>query len=185
MILLIFNSKAHRTKCARTHTHPHMRMLTDTFADKCTLTQNTKVCLGYDQPCIRTSFSTDWMRNAAIVILCAFRQNGLIMPWIFVAYAVCTTLADHPDNHHSTCKQRVLARSQGQDGGSVANDTLILRAWKFKSDKGWIHVIRVHDTTHLAVTKTRQGNRRSRTTPHKERMRGLVKHRDYPLARAS
>ena len=26
-------------------------------------------------------------------------------------------------------------------------------------DKGWIHVIRVHDTTHLAVTTTRQGNR--------------------------
>ena len=47
-------------------------------------------------------------------------------------------------------------------------------------DKGWIHIIRVHDTTHLAVTATRQGNRRSRTTPHKERMRGLVKHRDYP-----
>ena len=48
-----------------------------------------------------------------------------------------------------------------------------------QQDKGWIHVIRVHDTTHLAVT-TRQGNRRSRTTPHKETMRGLVKHRDYP-----
>ena len=47
-------------------------------------------------------------------------------------------------------------------------------------DKGWIHVIRVHNTTNLAVTTTRQGNRRSRTTPHKERMRGLVKHRDYP-----
>ena len=47
-------------------------------------------------------------------------------------------------------------------------------------DKGWIHVIRAHDTTHLAVTTTRQGNRRSRTTPHKERMRGCVKHRDYP-----
>ena len=46
-------------------------------------------------------------------------------------------------------------------------------------NKGWIHVNRVHDTTHLAVT-TQQGNRRSRTTPHKERMRGLVKHRDYP-----
>ena len=44
-------------------------------------------------------------------------------------------------------------------------------------DKGWIHVIRVDDTTHLAVTTTRQGNRRSRTTPHKERMSGLVKHR--------
>ena len=25
-------------------------------------------------------------------------------------------------------------------------------------DKGWIHVIRVHDATHLAVTTTRQGN---------------------------
>ena len=47
-------------------------------------------------------------------------------------------------------------------------------------EKGWIHVIRVHDTTHLAVTTTQQGNRCSRTTPHKERMRGLVKHRDYP-----
>ena len=46
-------------------------------------------------------------------------------------------------------------------------------------DRGWIHVIPVHDTTHLAVTTTRQGNRRSRTTPHKERMRGLAKHRDY------
>ena len=50
-------------------------------------------------------------------------------------------------------------------------------------DKGWIHVIRVHDTTHLTVTTTRQGNRCSQTTPHKERMRGLVKHRDYPLTR--
>ena len=47
-------------------------------------------------------------------------------------------------------------------------------------DRGWIHVIRVNDTTHLAVTTTRQGNRRSQTTPHKERMRGLVKHRYYP-----
>ena len=52
-------------------------------------------------------------------------------------------------------------------------------------DKGRIHVIRVHDTTHLAVTTARQGNRRSRTTPHKERMSGLVKHRDYPLTRTS
>ena len=26
-------------------------------------------------------------------------------------------------------------------------------------DKGWIHVIRVHDTTHLTVTTTRQDNR--------------------------
>ena len=51
-------------------------------------------------------------------------------------------------------------------------------------DKGWTHVIRVHDTTHLAVTTTRQGNRRLRTTTHKERMRSR-KHRDYPLTRTS
>ena len=52
-------------------------------------------------------------------------------------------------------------------------------------DKGWIHVIRVHDTTHLAATTTQQGNRRSRTTPHKERMSGLVKHETTPLTRTS
>ena len=46
-------------------------------------------------------------------------------------------------------------------------------------DKGWIHVIRVHDTIHLAVT-TLRGSRCARTTPHKERLSGLVKHRDYP-----
>ena len=45
----------------------------------------------------------------------------------------------------------------------------------------FIHIIRVHDTNHLAVT-TRQGNRSSRTAPRKERMRGLVKHRDYPTS---
>ena len=50
-----------------------------------------------------------------------------------------------------------------------------------QQDKGWIHVTRVHDTTHLAVTTTQHGNRRSRTTPHHERMSDLVKHRDFPL----
>ena len=33
------------------------------------------------------------------------------------------------------------------------------------SDKGRIHVIRVHDTTHLAVTTTLRGSRRSRDYP--------------------
>ena len=32
-------------------------------------------------------------------------------------------------------------------------------------DKGWIHVIRVHDTTHLAVTTILRGSRRSRDYP--------------------
>ena len=32
-------------------------------------------------------------------------------------------------------------------------------------DNGWIHVIRVHDTTHLAVTTTLRAGRRSRDYP--------------------
>ena len=32
-------------------------------------------------------------------------------------------------------------------------------------DKGWIHIIHVHDTTHLAVTTTLQGSRRSQDYP--------------------
>ena len=36
-------------------------------------------------------------------------------------------------------------------------------------DKGWIHVIRVHDTTYLAVTTTRQGNRCSRRKNERSR----------------
>ena len=42
-------------------------------------------------------------------------------------------------------------------------------------DKGWTHVIRVHDTTHLAVTTTVRA-----TDAHEERINGLVKHRNYP-----
>ena len=33
-------------------------------------------------------------------------------------------------------------------------------------DKGWIHVIRVHGTIHLAVTTTLRGSRRSRDYTH-------------------
>ena len=50
-------------------------------------------------------------------------------------------------------------------------------------DKGWIHVIRVQDTTHLGVTIPLQGNRRSRTTPHKERMSGSLNIETTPLTR--
>ena len=78
-------------------------------------------------------------------------------------------------------------RTHGEKEGEKSEKTTTLSEKKVEAanvseqrDKGWIHVIHVHDTTHLAVTTTRQGNRRSRTTPHKERMRGLVKHRDYP-----
>ena len=47
---------------------------------------------------VRASFSKDWMGNAAkSVTLWASRQNGLLMPWLIVAYALCTMLADHPN----------------------------------------------------------------------------------------
>ena len=67
-------------------------------------------------------------------------------------------------------------RSHGEKEGGKREKTTTLSEKKEETsnvseqrDKGWIHVLRVHDTTHLAVT-TRQGNRRSRTTPHKERL---------------
>ena len=44
-------------------------------------------------------------------------------------------------------------------------------------DKGWIHVICVHDTTHLAVVTAQQCEA---TDAHEERMSGLIKHQDYP-----
>ena len=59
--------------------------------------------LSHHQPCVRTLFSTDWMGNdAESATLWVFRQNGLLMPWIFVVYALCTMLADHPDTQSTT-----------------------------------------------------------------------------------
>ena len=47
---------------------------------------------------VRASFSKDWMGNAAkSVTQSASRQNSLLMPWLIVAYALCTMLADHPN----------------------------------------------------------------------------------------
>ena len=67
-------------------------------------------------------------------------------------------------------------RTDGEKEGEKREKTTTLSEKKEEAsnvnvqwDKGWIHVIRVHNTTHLAVTTTWQGNRRSRTTPHKER----------------
>ena len=52
-------------------------------------------------------------------------------------------------------------------------------------DNGWMHVIRVHDTTRLAVTTALRGSRRSRTTPDKERMSGSLNIETTPLTRTS
>ena len=62
------------------------------------LSQNLPDVLAMISP-VRASFSMDGMGNGAkcVCALWASRQNGLLMPWIFVAYALCTTLADHPD----------------------------------------------------------------------------------------
>ena len=83
-------------------------------------------------------------------------------------------------------KKKKKKKTHGDKEGEKREKTTTLSEKKEEAsnvseqrDKGWIHVIRVHDTANLAVT-TRQDNRRSRTTQHKERMRGLVKHRDYP-----
>ena len=51
-------------------------------------------------------------------------------------------------------------------------------------DKGWIHVI-VYTIQSIQPTTTRQGNRRSRTTPHKERMSGSLNIETTPLTRTS
>ena len=83
-------------------------------------------------------------------------------------------------------------RTHGEKEGEKREKTTTLSEKKEEAsnvseqrDKGWIHVIRVHDTTHLAVTTTRQGNRRSRTTPHTERMSGSLNIETTPLTRTS
>ena len=76
-------------------------------------------------------------------------------------------------------KERTHGEKEGETTTTLSEKKEEASNVSDQRDKGWIHVIRVHDTTHLAVTTTRQSNRRSRTTQHKERMRGLVKHRDY------
>ena len=63
-------------------------------------------------------------------------------------------------------------RTHGEKEGEMRENTTTLYEKKEEAsnvseqrDKGRTHVIRVHDTTHLAVT-TRQGNGCSLTTPH-------------------
>ena len=77
------------------------------------------------------------------------------------------------NNKHFLKQKQKTQQQQNQEAGNVSE----------QRDKGWIHVIRVHDTTHLAMTTTLGGSRRSRATPHKERLSGLLKHLDYPLTR--
>ena len=89
--------------------------------------------------------------------------------------------ANKSSGYQMANKPKIKIRTHGEKERKTLSEKIeearnVSEQW----DKGWIHVIHVHDTTHLAVTITRQGNRRSQTTQHKERMSGLVKHRDYP-----
>ena len=88
-------------------------------------------------------------------------------------------MADRPQ----TKKKKKKKKTMMEEGGKKSEKKEKARNVRDQRDKGWIHVIRVHDTTHLAVTTTLWGSRRSRTAPHKERTNSLVKHRDYPLTR--
>ena len=51
-------------------------------------------------------------------------------------------------------------------------------------DKGWIHVIRVHDTIHSADNNT-AGQQTLTNYPTQRKNERFVKHRDYPLTRTS
>ena len=51
-------------------------------------------------------------------------------------------------------------------------------------NKGWIHVIRVHDTIHSADNNT-AGQKTLTNYPTQRKNERFVKHRDYPLTRTS
>ena len=56
---------------------------------------------------------------------------------------------ERKQNNDNNNKQTLSEKKQ--EAGNVSE----------QRDKGWIHVIHVHDTTHLAVTTTLRGSRRS------------------------
>ena len=68
-------------------------------------------------------------------------------------------------NGQST-KNKIKERTHGEKEGEKRDKTTLFEKKEEASnvseqrDKDWIHVIRVHDTTHLVVT-IQQGNRRS------------------------
>ena len=64
----------------------------------------------------------------------------------------------HSENEGEMREKTTTLSEKKEEGSNVSE----------QRDKGWIHVIRVHDTTHLAVTTTRQGNRCLRTTHTKK-----------------
>ena len=58
------------------------------------------------------------------------------------------------DNDNNNNNKQTLSEKK-EEAGNVSE----------QRDKGWIHVIRVHDATHLAETTTLRGSRRSRDYP--------------------
>ena len=75
------------------------------------------------------------------------------------------------EKRQKTKQQQQTLSEKKEEAGTISE----------QRDKGWIHVIHVCNTTHLTVSViTLRGSRHSQTTPHKERLSGLAKHRDYP-----
>ena len=61
-------------------------------------------------------------------------------------------------------KERTHGEKEGEKKRETTTTTLSEKKEEASNvseqqDKGWIHVISVHDTTHLAVTTARQSNR--------------------------
>ena len=80
---------------------------------------------------VRASFSKDWMGNAAkSVTLWASRQNSLLMHWLIVAYALCTTLADHPDTQSIVQTTRLCPRSEATVKVAAPWQTAYCVNWK-------------------------------------------------------
>ena len=93
--------------------------------------------------CVGASFSKDWMRNAAkSVSLWASTQNGLLMPWLIVAYALCTTLADHPNTQLTVQTMHCCLRCEAKVKVTALGQTAYWRQFKREDDN-------VHCTPHF------------------------------------
>ena len=78
-------------------------------------------------------------------------------------------MANKPETKTKTkTKERMVEKKRKREKNkpkTLYEKTEEARNVNEQCDKGWMHVIRVHDTTHLAVTTTLRGSRRSRNYP--------------------
>ena len=76
------------------------------------------------------------MGNAAkSVSLWASTQNGLLMPWLIVAYALCTMLADHPNTQLTVQTMHCCLRCEAKVRVAALWQTAYWRQFKREDDK--------------------------------------------------